>query len=250
MSGELLSVEGLSYTVDSNRRILHDLSFSITKGSFTFLGGRNGAGKSALLRIIKGLYPITTGKISLNGSNVTAKAKHRLREIGLVFQDADAQIVGQSVEKDLRFGLENINLPLAEQNMRIDEVLSLLGMEAIRHQNPYTLSGGEKRKLAIAGVLVMQPSLILLDEPFANLDYPSVVSTLTLLLDLQKRGHTILLVSHEIEKCLAHADHLLLLDHGTLVIDSSPKEALTSLGGYGIYTPKGKRVEELTWLMQ
>ncbi len=248
MKDELLRVENLTYTVGENRSILKEVSFSIPKGSFTLLLGPNGAGKSALLRILKGLYPLKEGTIFLDNEDVTKKEKTRLGKIGLVFQDADSQIVGQSVEKDLRFGVANMGLEVGEQDRRIEEVLELLSMENQRHQNPHTLSGGEKRKLAIAGVLVMQPKLILLDEPFANLDYRSILATLKLLLRLQQEGHTIILVSHEIEKCLAHTDYVLVLEQGSLVEEGTPEEVLPKLTAHGVYVPKGKLLKELTWL--
>jgi len=250
MNDELLRVEGLTYALGKDKTILDHLTFSIWEGSFTLLLGPNGAGKSTLLRIIKGLHPLKEGTIFLEGKDVSNKEKHRLRKIGLVFQDADSQFVGQSVEKDIRFGVENLALPVDEQNRRIDEVLHLLSMEEQRHRHPHTLSGGEKRKLAIAGVLVMQPKLILLDEPFANLDYQSIVATLKLLLRLQKNGHTIILVSHEIEKCLAHADHVLVLSDSLLVEDGSPKRVLPRLSGHGIHVPHDAPLEKLTWLTQ
>ena len=250
MSDELLRVEGLTYCLDEDKTMLDNLSFSIREGSFTLLCGPNGAGKSTLLRILKGLYPVKAGTIVFEEKDVTNKKKVRLRKIGLVFQDADSQFVGQSVEKDLRFGLENLDLPVEEQNRRIDEVLRLLSMEDLRHRHPHALSGGEKRKLAIAGVLAMQPKIILLDEPFANLDYRSTGATLKLLLRLQNEGHTIILVSHEIEKCMAHADHVLVLDDGLLVEDGSPEKVLPRLPRHGIHVPHGPPPEKLTWLAE
>ena len=250
MNDELLRVKGLFYSLGEDKTMLSNLSFSIQEGSFTLLCGPNGAGKSTLLRILKGLYPLEAGTIVLEGKDVTKREKDRLRKIGLVFQDADSQFVGQSVEKDIRFGLENLNLPLEEQNRRIDEVLHLLSMKEQRHRHPHCLSGGEKRKLAIAGVLAMQPKLILLDEPFANLDFRSTGATLKLLLRLQKEGHTIILVSHEIEKCMAHADHVLVLDDGLLVEDGSPEKVLPRLQGHGIHVPHGIPLEKLTWLAE
>ncbi|HNZ95354.1 MAG TPA: ATP-binding cassette domain-containing protein, partial [Sphaerochaeta sp.] len=120
MNDELLRVEGLFYSLGEDKTMLSNLSFSVQEGSFTLLCGPNGAGKSTLLRILKGLYPLKAGTIVLEGKDVTKREKDRLRKIGLVFQDADSQFVGQSVEKDIRFGLENLNLPLEEQNRRID----------------------------------------------------------------------------------------------------------------------------------
>ena len=124
----------------------------------------------------------------------------------------------------------------------------LLDLERYLDRRPKTLSGGEKRRLAIAGVLVMQPDLLILDEPFANLDWRSTVSVLTNLMRLKAEGHTILLVSHEVEKTLAHADHVLILDEGTIALSGRKEEVYPHLGGHGIYVPRGVPIEELSWL--
>lgn len=184
----------------------------------------------------------------MEGVDVTGHPKQRMQAIGLVFQDADTQIVGQTVEKDIRFGMENLNLPKEVQNTRLEETLSLMDLHPMRNQRPRTLSGGEKRRLSVAGVLVMDPKLLILDEPFANLDYRSVVSVLSTLLHLQQEGHTIVLVSHEVDKTLAHADQVLVLEHGTLAEEGSPESVLPRLTEHGIYLPSNPIIEELSWL--
>jgi len=244
----LLEVKDLRFWFDKNQTILHDVSFSIPKGSLTLLSGPNGSGKSLLMRIIKGLTQSKAGSLLLEGSDVTGEPKKRMRSIGLVFQDAETQVVGQTVEKDIRFGMENLGLDADEQQRRLAEVADLLDLERYLDRRPKTLSGGEKRRLAIAGVLVMQPDLLILDEPFANLDWRSTVSVLTNLMRLKAEGHTILLVSHEVEKTLAHADHVLILDEGTIALSGRKEEVYPHLGGHGIYVPRGVPIEELSWL--
>ncbi len=184
----------------------------------------------------------------MSGEDVTKHPKKRLQSIGLVFQDADTQIVGQTVEKDIRFGMENIGMDVVEQEQHLDDVLTLMGLHEQRDQRPRTLSGGEKRKLSIAGVLVMDPKLLILDEPFANLDYRSAVSVLKTLLRLQKEGHTIVIVSHEVDKILAHADQVLLLEAGLIVQQGTKESILSHLEEHDIYIPSVKNVEDLTWL--
>ena len=188
------------------------------------------------------------GTILLEGKDVTKDRKKRMQTIGLVFQDADTQMVGQTVEKDIRFGMENLGLDLETQTQKLEQVLGLLDLSGQRSQRPRTLSGGEKRRLAIAGVLVMDPKLLILDEPFANLDYRSVVSVLSTLLRLQQEGHTIILVSHEVDKTLSHADQVLVLESGHIVASGTPHEVLPILGQHGIYLPEGAAVEDLSWL--
>ncbi|MCK9548987.1 MAG: ABC transporter ATP-binding protein [Sphaerochaeta sp.] len=244
----LLEVKDLSFWFEKEHTILHDISLSVPKGSLTLLSGPNGSGKSLLMRIIKGLSQCKTGTLLLDGIDVTKEQKKRMRSIGLVFQDAETQVVGQTVEKDIRFGMENLGLDAAEQQKRLDEVAALLDLSRYLDRRPKTLSGGEKRRLAIAGVLVMQPNLLILDEPFANLDWRSTVSVLTTLMRLKEEGHTILLVSHEVEKTLAHADHVLILDEGTIVLSGGKEEVYPHLQRHGIYVPTGIGIEELSWL--
>jgi len=244
----ILSVQDLNFSFEKDKHILKGLSFTIEKGSFTLITGPNGSGKSLLLRCLKGLLQPNTGTIQLFDEDLTHKAKQRMQAIGLVFQDAETQIVGQTVEKDIRFGMENLGLSKEVQENRLEEVLTLLDLHKQRDQRPRTLSGGEKRRLAIAGVLVMDPKLLVLDEPFANLDYRSVVSVLSTLLNLQQEGHTIILVSHEVEKTLAHADHVLLLDDGLLVQSGTAADVYPHLKGHGIYLPSSLAIKDLSWL--
>lgn len=250
----ILSIEHLSFGFTKAQTILHDITFAVNPGEFVVMTGRNGSGKSLLLKCIKGILQPTGGNIFIDGKEVSNDASFRNRSIGLVFQDADSQIVGQTVERDIAFGLENLKVQEPEFSQRIESVVHLLGLGPMLHQRPRTLSGGEKRRLAIAGVLVMKPKLIILDEPFANLDYPGVVQVLQTLVELHKQGHTIMMVSHEIEKVLAHADKLVLLDSGRIIAATHPKEVLPVLEDFGVRVPSFHGVqlplEEMTWLKE
>jgi biotin transport system ATP-binding protein len=247
-----LDLHNLSFSIGKEHHILKDITFSIGKGEFVVLGGRNGTGKSMLMRIIKGLLQPSGGTIFIDGVDLSRKPKTRNRSVGLVFQDADAQVVGQTVERDILFGLDNLGITGQERSARLDDTVSLLGLQSVLHQRPRTLSGGERRRLAIAGVLVMKPHVLMLDEPFANLDYPGIVSVLESLVALKEQGITILVATHEIEKVLAHADSLMLLDQGVIAAQGDPAMVLDVVGDYGIRRPhfKGTPIEvgELTWL--
>lgn len=240
-----LEVRDLTLSIN-NHKILDNLSFSLDKGSFAVLCGRNGAGKSQLLRCIKGLVGPDGGEILVDGVSLNAKA--RMKKIAIVFQDADIQIVSQSVEKDVAFGPENMGLDRKEIERRVENALSLMGLEGKVKQRPQTLSGGEKRKCAIAGILAMEPEVILLDEPFANLDYPSTLSVIRALNTLHGKGYTILVVSHEVEKFLFHADTLFILEEGRMKEKGRADEIYFKLPSYDIYLPKNASFEELSWL--
>ncbi len=242
----ILEVENLSLTIDG-KDIYKDVSFCIEKGSFSVLCGRNGAGKSQLLKTIKGLIKPSSGRILIKDQDVSRKKSERLMQTALVFQDADLQSVGESVEKDIDFGPENLGWSHERVVENREKAINLLGLEDLRNQRPSTLSGGEKRKLAIAGVLAMESEIILLDEPFANLDYPSTKTVLETLLNLHAKGMTLLVVTHEVEKFLAHTDKVLILKEGKLIYDGKAEESLEALRSADVYVP-ALDFKELTWL--
>ena len=247
-----LDIEALSYAVGKEHKILKGVSMRVGHGEFVVLSGRNGTGKSMLLRCIKGLLNPDGGIIQVDGKDLSKRPKERNKSIGLVFQDADTQLVGQTVERDILFGLENLQVPDKERTTRIGSVVRLLDLAPLLHQRPRTLSGGERRRVAIAGVLVMQPKILMLDEPFANLDYPGIVQVLESLVELKRQGTTILVATHEIEKLLAHADSMVLLDGGNIVVQDAPERVLGIVEHFGVRRPSyhGKPipVAHLTWL--
>ena len=247
-----LEVSGLSYRATKEKQILFDLSLSVEAGSLTVLTGKNGSGKSVLMRCIKGLLQPESKLIRVEGEELSRRPRSRNRRIGLVFQDADTQLVGQTVERDILFGLENLQVPHQERTLRMERVTKLLGLAPFLHQRPRTLSGGERRRLAIAGVLVMHPKILMLDEPFANLDYPGIVQVLESLVALKREGTTIIVATHEIEKLLAHADSMILMDNGRIVTQDTPVQVLDVVESFGVRRPasRGKPIPvgELTWL--
>lgn len=243
---KVLETEGLTL-ISQGKHIFRDISISLEKGSFTVICGRNGAGKSQLLRTLKGLQNPTEGRILINGEDVGRKKARRLSSVALVFQDADVQAVGETVEKDIEFGPENLGLKRDEVVRRREEAITLLGLEKQRRQRPQTLSGGEKRKLAIAGVLAMEPEVILLDEPFANLDYPSTLTVLRTLRSLHESGHTIAVVSHEVEKFLALTDTVIIMKDGSVTYSGSSECSIEALRAADVYVPS-LPFEELSWL--
>lgn len=239
-----LSVENISFSV-GGKKILDDVSFSLETGTVTLLAGRNGSGKSMLLKIIKGLEKESAGRVLID--NAPCPAKERMKKTALVFQESMLQIVGQSVEKDISFGLENQKRSREETRAVTEEYLGLFGLDALRNENPRILSGGERRKVIIAGVLAMGPNILLLDEPLANLDYPSIRTVLKLFENLRKMGTTVLVVSHEAEKILALTDQALVMDRGRLVFDGKSRDSLDALKENGVHIP-GLPFEELSWL--
>ena len=240
-----LEIENLSLSI-SGKKILDDISLKLERGSFAALCGRNGAGKSQLLRCMKGLRKPDEGRILIGG--IEAGEKDRMKKCALVFQNAQMQIVSQSVEKDIAFGPENLGLDRAEVERRVAYALHLMGLEDKAKQRPQTLSGGEMRKCAIAGILAMEPDVIFMDEPFANLDYPSTLTVIASLITLHEKGYTLLVVSHEAEKFLAHTDTLFIMEDGKLKEAGDSQKLFSQLSDYDIYLPSGASFGDLTWL--
>jgi biotin transport system ATP-binding protein len=229
---------------------LKNISVTFRAGEFVILAGRNGSGKTLLTRHFVGLERPTSGRVLYRGRPVSENINLVRRNIGLVFQDADSQLVGQSVEEELRFGPENLRLPETEIRERARSVMELLGLESRSTVPPASLSGGEKRRLAIGGVLTMEPEILILDEPFANLDYPGVVEVLRILKTQKELGRGIILITHELEKALAHADRLIIMDNGVIAEDGAARLTAPLAGKYGLHPLDfaARAFEEYTWL--
>ena len=240
-----LEVRNLTLKTDE-ATLLEDISFSLERGTITLLAGRNGSGKSMLLKSIKG-FTHAEGTILLGGKALD-KRRDRISSIGLVFQETELQIVGSTDEKDISFGPENLGFSAAECKAITDEAISLLGLEHVRGKSPSELSGGERRKLSIAGVIAMSPSVILLDEPLANLDYPATVKVIETLIRLKEKGFALLIASHEAEKFLCHTDKTLIMKKGRLISDAPSEDSVATLRENDIYIPKNAEFEDLTWL--
>lgn len=233
----LLEIKNVSHRFRNGTEALKEVSFSVLKGELLIISGKNGSGKSVLMRHINGLYRPTSGDILFRGTSIFKQLLHVRQKIGLVFQNPDNQIVSQIVKMDVAFGPENLHLEKTETERKVAEALQSVGLlDKIDHRT-YNLSGGEKRKLAIAGVLAMDPEIIILDEPFSNLDFPGVKHVLRKIIDLHELGHTIICITHELDKILYHADRLIIMDNGRIVSDDIPVTAMMEAPSYGIRIP-------------
>ena len=237
-------------------RALSDINLDIAAGECLIIAGSNGSGKTLLMRILAALAPPSGGEVlfrgrSLHGRNSAAAVKDLRRELGLVFQDADAQIVGETAAEDAAFGPENLGFSPAETEERVDVALAAMGLSGRRDAPSRSLSGGEKRRLAIAGILAMGCNTLIMDEPFANLDWPGVVQTLRVIQRLKREGKTLIVLTHELEKTLALADRLLILHQGIIQCDGAPGAVLDTLDpAWGVRDPRRNyaAVEDCLWL--
>ena len=210
---------------------LSALDFSIEEGSFVCILGHNGSGKSTLAKLFNALQLPTEGTILVSGMD-SREEKNIFpirREVGMVFQNPDNQIIASVVEEDVGFGPENIGLPTDEIWQRVNNALSAVHMEAYRLKSPNHLSGGQKQRVAIAGTLAMEPKTIVLDEPTAMLDPSGRKEVLESVLELKrKKGISIILITHYMEEAV-DADRILLMDSGKLVMDGSPREVFQNV---------------------
>ncbi|MCI9594867.1 MAG: energy-coupling factor transporter ATPase [Lachnospiraceae bacterium] len=208
---------------------LKDVNFTIEDGEFIGLIGHTGSGKSTLIQHLNGLLKASSGAIYYNGENIDQEGfdKKALRSrVGLVFQYPEHQLFEIDVFTDVCFGPKNLGLSREEVEARAREALHQVGMdESFYKQSPFELSGGQKRRVAIAGVLAMKPEVLILDEPTAGLDpkgRDEILDEISLL--HQKKKMTIILVSHSMEDMARYASRLLVMNHGKLAFDGTPRE--------------------------
>ena len=231
---------------------LSALNFSIEEGSFVCILGHNGSGKSTLAKLFNALQLPTEGTILVSGMD-SREEKNIFpirREVGMVFQNPDNQIIASVVEEDVGFGPENIGLPTDEIWHRVNNALSAVHMEAYRLKSPNHLSGGQKQRVAIAGTLAMEPKTIVLDEPTAMLDPSGRKEVLESVLELKrKKGISIILITHYMEEAV-NADRILLMDSGKLVMDGSPREVFQNVERLREYRMDVPLITELAHKLQ
>ena len=229
-----IAAKNLSYEYDPRTpyrtEALRGLSLTVEDGEAVAVMGRTGCGKSTLLQLLAGLLPPSAGTVEIDGEDINAVGYERSRlrrAVGLVFQYPETQLFETSVERDVAFGLRHLGLTRQEMRERCAWALSLCGFDLaqIGEQSPLGLSGGEKRRVAIAGVLAVRPRYLLLDEPFAGLDPLAREDFLALLRRLNREGVTVLVVSHNADCVAECARRLLVLDEGRLALDTATAAA-------------------------
>lgn len=223
-----IEIKELSFSYDS-KPFIDNLDLKINDGEVVGIIGNTGCGKSTFVRLIAGLIKSDSGKIIIDGDDITNKKFNKKilrRKLGIVFQFPEMQLFEQTIEKDIFFGLKQYKLTYDEKYKRAKEALELLGLdfERIKDKSPLTLSGGEKRKIAVAGILVCKPKYLIFDEPIAGLDCNSRDSFMKLLLALKQNGTTIIIISHNTDYLAEYADRILVMDDGKIVLDDKPNE--------------------------
>ena len=245
-----IEIRDLSHRFSDGSFGIQGISLSIDQGAFVVVAGANGSGKTTLFRHLNGLLAPTAGSVILDGQSVSDNILRARKMVGMVFQDADTQIVGETVYDDAAFGPENLRLGHEEIERRVHTALKTVGLHKMAAKPPHLLSGGEKRRLAIAGVLAMRPNILVFDEPFSNLDYPGIRQVLSQIVDLHRTGHTIILSTHDVEKVLAQADRLIIMAAGRVVRDGNPNDLAHETEQFGVRKPCATRLgtEIESWL--
>ena len=206
---------------------LHGIDLSIPEGKVTAIIGQTGSGKSTLVQHLNGLLIPSAGTLDICGFHIQPLLKIKdvkalRKEVGLVFQFPEYQLFEETIEKDIAFGPKNFGVEEEKSNELVKKILPMVGLdESYLQRSPFELSGGQKRRVAIAGILVLDPKVLVLDEPTAGLDPQGAKEMMSLFMDLNRiHNKTILLVSHDMEHVMRYCDHVIVLDHGKVLQES------------------------------
>ena len=250
----IIRVDNLTHTygvgTPFQRSAVEGLSLDIRRGEFLGIIGHTGSGKSTLIQHLNGLLKPSSGTIYLDGADIWAEPKKiravRFR-VGLVFQYPEYQLFEDTVRKDIAFGPKNMGLAADEVERRVLAALSAVGLdESVLDKSPFALSGGQKRRVAIAGVMAMEPEVLILDEPTAGLDPRGRESILQMLREYhERRGSTVVLVSHSMEEIARNAQRIIVLSGGGVCMEGTPAEVFAradELEAVGLDVPQSTKI--------
>ena len=247
-AGRAIGVEHVSFSYGARAQALRDVSLDIAPATSTAIVGQTGSGKSTLLRLLASLERPDEGRVLIGGEDTSTRRGRRAARasIGYVMQHPERQLFAETVEKDVAFGPRNLHLPNEEVERRVGRALEIVGLADRREASPFKLSGGQRRLCALAGVLAMQPEVLLLDEPTAGLDPRGRAMLRDVLARLRERGITLVQVTHSMEDA-ARANRVVVLDHSRLMATGTPAEVFSRegagrLAAAGLGLPRSLRV--------
>ncbi len=241
----LFQLENLSHQYSDGTRALDNVSLSFERGERIALLGTNGSGKTTLLHHLNGILKPTSGKVFFEDKPLAYDSKSLLdlrRRVGFIFQDPNDQLFAPTVKQDVAFGPLNLGQPTGQVKKAVDEALETVGMTEFAEKPPHFLSLGQKKRVALAGVLAMQPEVLIMDEPTSNLDPRATSEILHLLLRLNKeRKMTLILATHDVDMVPLFANKLYILSRGKLVSEGSPAELFSNaelIRGVNLRSPR------------
>ncbi|MCX8131182.1 MAG: ATP-binding cassette domain-containing protein [Clostridia bacterium] len=222
----ILETRNLSFQYEAGKIILDDLNISIEKGSFVALLGANGCGKTTLAQHFNRLYKPVSGQVLLNGNDIAGLKEEQIySSIGLVFQNPDDQLFSYTVREDVSYGVKNLGISGNEAEKRVEDSLKLLDIEDLRDREIHKLSFGQKKRVAIAGILAMKPEILVMDEPTAGLDPMTISSLMKTLKQIQlEEGLTIVIATHEVDIVPVNCDKVYVMSRGRIILEGSPEQ--------------------------
>jgi energy-coupling factor transport system ATP-binding protein len=220
----------ISFEYEPNQPVLRNISLQIKPGETVALMGENGAGKTTLVKHINGLLKPTHGTVYLEGVDTRETSTAQLaRKVGFVFQNADHQLFADTLQSEIGFALRNLNFSKEEINERVTRFLTLFELTKYHDQSPFLLSGGERKRLALASVLCVEPQILILDEPTQAQDALQKQKLLDFIESFRKSNHILLLVTHDVEFAVKAVDRIIVLSQGELIADGTPRQILNNL---------------------
>lgn len=254
-----IEVKNVSYKYPTSKNeVLTNVSFSVDKGEFCSIIGSNGSGKTTICNALRGFIPSffkgeLKGEIIIDGKNINDYSEGELAsKVGFVFQNPFIQISGvkDTVYEEIAYGLENLGIEVEEIHKRVENMMRFLQIEYLKDKNPMALSGGQKQRIALASILVMEPDVLIIDEPTSQLDPQGTEEVFETIKLMKEMGKTIILVEHKIELIAQHSDKIVVMNKGKKVLDGNSKEILSNkkLLEYNTYIPQyamlGLRLKE------
>ncbi|NYB52118.1 MAG: ATP-binding cassette domain-containing protein [Methanobacteriaceae archaeon] len=227
MPRPIIQTENMCFTYPDGTVALNNINLEIMEGERAAIIGSNGAGKSTLFSHFNGILRPTSGLIKIDGKPASYKKNDLIKirqKVGMVFQNPDDQLFSPTVEEDVAFGPMNLGLSDEEVEKRVEESLSAVGMLEERGKAPHHLSGGQKKRVAIAGILAMQPDIMVLDEPTTGLDPRGVEQVMEILYDLNQKGMSIIISSHDVEMVIEFANKIFVLHEGEIIQQGTPAD--------------------------
>jgi energy-coupling factor transport system ATP-binding protein len=225
----MISVDKISFAYASGVNALVDVTLEIKNGEFVAIMGENGAGKTTLVKHFNGILKPVKGEVIVNGNNTKKASVAELsKNVGLVFQNPDHQLFCETVEDEVAFGLRNFGFDEGKIEERISWSLKLLDLERYRKTSPFLLSGGERKRVALAAVLAWNPQILVLDEPTIGQDYLQKERLRQFILQVNNQGRTVIIVTHDVEFVADCNPRIVVMSNGRIIKDAPAKEALTS----------------------